>query len=272
MIRSRRNDEARAAMTRTAAFVRAAVMIAAMAAIIAGCASKKTEPLPGVSENAKAETSAPERATSAGVPTLVNTDARTISTQKPTYPFDTCVVCGMELTAHDTPKDVLENGRLVRFCSDACASKFAQDPAPSLAKIDAAIVTAQLATYPLDVCVIEGGKLGAMGEPAKHIYGTRLVQFCCPDCEPTFAKDPAAAMAKIDAAMIAAQLPSYASHECPLMEGMALDALGEPFDFLYGTRLVRLCCEQCVDKFWQNPEAAIAKLDALAGSKTGTGT
>ena len=38
--------------------------------------------------------------------------------------------------------------------------------------------------------------------------------------------------------------------------------MGEPVDFLYGTRLIRLCCGGCVKGAAKNPQAALAKIDA----------
>lgn len=236
------------------------VLIAAAAfASAAGCAKKETAPLPHGE-------GAPATATEAATPVLVDPQTRAIAMQKPTYPFETCVVCDAGLASKGGVKDVMHDGRLVRVCCDGCATTFTGAPAGYLSEIDAAIVKAQLASYPIDVCVIEGGKLGEMGPPAQVVHGTRLVQFCCADCEPTFRADPATAMAKIDAAYIEAQKATYATQVCPLMEGMKIDSMGEPFDFLYGTRLVRLCCEDCVDKFWENPEVAIAKIDAAKGA------
>ncbi len=239
----------------------AGALVACALAGALGCAKKETTALPKGEANGTGTTPAHQTE-----PVLVDPTARAIAMQKPTYPIETCVVCGEALASKGGAKDTLHEERLVRFCCDECGAKFAADPAASFAKLDAAIIAAQLPTYPLDTCPIEGGKLGAMGEPAKTVYGTRLVQFCCPDCEPTFRADPTAAIAKIDAAYMDAQRASYGVTECPLMEGLAIDSMGEPFDFLYGTRLVRLCCDQCVAKFWENPEAAIAKIDAAKGA------
>lgn len=63
-------------------------------------------------------------------------------------------------------------------------------------------------TYPLDVCVSSGEKLGGMGKAPEYIYKVdgqpdRLVVFCCGGCEDDFMKDPAKHLAKIDAAAAA---------------------------------------------------------------------
>jgi hypothetical protein len=248
-------------MTKSKHIGAALALFFAAATAAAGCAKKEAAPLPNGSQRDPAAASA--------APALVDPEARAIAIQKPSYPIETCVVCGEALASKGAAKDVLHEGRLVRFCCDACAASFASAPAVQLEKIDAAIIAAQKPGYPLPECPIEGAKLGSMGDPVNVVIGTRLVQLCCADCEAAFRADPTAALAKVDAAYMNAQRASYPTTECALMEGMALDAMGEPFELMYGTRLVRLCCDQCVDKFWENPEAAIAAID---GAKTTTGT
>ena len=63
-------------------------------------------------------------------------------------------------------------------------------------------------TYPLDVCIASGEKLGGMGKPPEYVYKVngkpdRLVLFCCSGCEEDFLKDPAKHLAKLDAAAAA---------------------------------------------------------------------
>jgi hypothetical protein len=54
--------------------------------------------------------------------------------------------------------------------------------------------------YPLDVCVVTGESLGAMGDPVVYEHDGREVRFCCASCIDTFKKDPARYLAKLDAA------------------------------------------------------------------------
>lgn len=70
---------------------------------------------------------------------------------------------------------------------------------------EAAWAAKERKTYPLDVCVVSGEKLGGMGKPADYIYRVegkpdRLVLFCCDGCDEDFLKDPATSLAKLDAA------------------------------------------------------------------------
>jgi hypothetical protein len=73
-------------------------------------------------------------------------------------------------------------------------------PATYAAKLDAAVIAAQKASYALDVCPISGKKLGSMGEPKDVVVANRLVRLCCGGCTKKLADDPRAALAKIDAA------------------------------------------------------------------------
>lgn len=69
---------------------------------------------------------------------------------------------------------------------------------------DAAWADQARKSYPLDVCVISGEKLGSMGKPADYVYRVadkpdQLVRFCCAGCEGDFTADPAKAISKIEA-------------------------------------------------------------------------
>jgi len=127
----------------------------------------------------------------------------------------------------------------------------------------AAVIAAQLPTYPLETCVVSGEPLGAMGKPVDFVHEGRLVRFCCPNCEKEFTGNAGKYLAKIDAAVIAAQLPAYPLSACPV-SGRELGAMGEPYDYVSGTRLVRFCCGGCVDTFNEDPAAYLAKIDAAA--------
>ncbi len=61
------------------------------------------------------------------------------------------------------------------------------------------------ANYALKTCVVSDEDLGSMGKPFEVIYKQegkpdRKVLLCCSHCEEDFLKDPAKAVAKLDAA------------------------------------------------------------------------
>lgn len=117
------------------------------------------------------------------------------------------------------------------------------------------------APYPLDTCVVAGGKLGSMGKPVKLEHEGREVVFCCASCEPKFKADPDKYIAKIDAAVVENQADSYPMDTC-LISG---DALGDnPTDYVYENRLVRFCCDMCIEPFLKDPAKHLAKLNAAA--------
>jgi YHS domain-containing protein len=51
--------------------------------------------------------------------------------------------------------------------------------------------------YPLDTCVVDGMKLGSMGDPYVLVYEGQEIKFCCANCQPVFLKDPAKYLKKI---------------------------------------------------------------------------
>lgn len=62
---------------------------------------------------------------------------------------------------------------------------------------DAAIL---LEDYPLDVCIVSGSPLDAMGGPVVHEYKGRRILFCCEGCRPLFEADPEKYLKKLDEA------------------------------------------------------------------------
>lgn len=155
--------------------------------------------------------------------------------------------------------------------STAQDTKPASHPAPAsggeLLPDDASIVASQLPRYPLDACPVSGEPLGSMGKPANFVWEGRLVRFCCAGCDHTFVEDPAKYLAIVDEAIVAAQLPSYPTEECIVNE-MGVDELETPTNYIHGTRLVRLCCDTCIEMFLEEPEAYIAKLDELESAES----
>ena len=189
-------------------------------------------------------------------------DVEVIGKQLPSYPLTKCPVSHEELGGMGPALDVVHEGRLVRLCCKGCVKEFKKDPAATLKAIDEAVIAAQKPTFPTMKCVISGEDIGA--DAIELVYGTRLVRLCCKGCKKGFEKDPAAAMAKIDAALIAEQKKSYALDTC-LVSGEKIE--GEGFDMLYGVRLTRFCCEKCGKTFAKEPAKYLAVLDKAAPKK-----
>ncbi|MEZ6242109.1 MAG: hypothetical protein R3B57_03610 [Phycisphaerales bacterium] len=129
-------------------------------------------------------------------------DEMIVRDQLPYYPVATCIVSGESLTENgeDIAINAVIANRLVRLCCNKCRRKVASDPAAFMAKLDEAAALAQRADYPLDTCVVSGGKLGAMGDPDEIVVAGRLIRLCCPKCEPKVRADPGRYLALVDAA------------------------------------------------------------------------
>lgn len=193
-------------------------------------------------------------------------DADIIAQQLPSYPLDTCPISGEKLGSMGDPVDLVVEGRLVRLCCGGCKKKVLADPAAAIAKIDAAVIAQQKASWPLKACPVSGEAYGGDMEPVDYVYGTRYVKFCCKGCIKRFEKDPAKYMEAVDAAYIRAQKPTYPLSVCPISgEELGDDSV----DFLYGTQLVRVCCKKCARKVRENPAPVLARIRAAQAKDHG---
>jgi hypothetical protein len=189
------------------------------------------------------------------VAATVADDRTVIVNEKPSYPLLTCPISGEKLGADAVDK--VAGGHLVRTCCSKCAAEIAKDPATYRTKVVEAVILAQKPTYPLRACPVTGEALGA--DAYDHVMGTRLVRLKDKATLAAFEKDPTKAMAKVDQALIEAQLATYKVTTCPVSgEELGSDAV----NMLYGTRLVRTCCATCVKKVRSTPEKYLAVLDA----------
>ena len=181
------------------------------------------------------------------------------------YLLDTDPVTAEKLGPVEKQVVIDHEGRELRFASEANAKAFRADPAKYLVKVDEALVKQQLAHYPPMACPVSGKKLGEMGEPTNLIYKNRLVRFCCPDCKAEFLKDPSKYIAKIDAAVVAAQSKKYGAAKCVVSDEAFGGEMGEPVDYVIGNRLVRLCCDGCIKKLRKDPLKYMTMVDKATG-------
>ena len=182
------------------------------------------------------------------------------------YLLEDCPISGQKLGSMGEAIVKEYEGRQVRFCCQGCVKPFEADLEKNLTKVDAALVQQQTPHYPLDTCIISGGKLGSMGGPLDHLYGNRLIRFCCKGCIEPFEKDAAKHLAKLDKAVIEKQKPAYPTDKC-LVSGSKLGSMGEPIDYVLGNRLIRLCCKGCIAKVNKEPAKYLKELDAAAGGE-----
>lgn len=195
---------------------------------------------------------------------VASIDAEIIASQLPSYPLNTCPISHEDLMAMSKVVEVVHEGRLVRLCCKSCTKEFKKDPAATIKMIDDAVIQAQKGSYPLTTCVISGEELGSMDGQIDIVHGTRLVRLCCKGCVKGFQKEPAKHMATVNAALIAQQKKSYPLNTC-LVSNEPIE--GDGFDHLYGTRLVRFCCEKCAKAFEKEPAKFLATLEKATPKK-----
>lgn len=161
---------------------------------------------------------------------IAKIDAAVIAAQKPTYPLNTCPISGQELG--EKARDLVHGTRLVRLCCGECQAAFTKDPAPTMAKIDAALIEAQRPNYPLTTCFISGEPVDVNGAPQEFLYGTELVRVCCGGCKRAFNKNPEASMQKLreqvaaqraKAAPPVEEKPAETPKDAPAKRGGSLD-------------------------------------------------
>jgi YHS domain-containing protein len=150
------------------------------------------------------------------------------------------------------------DNREVRFCCASCIEGFEADQAKYWGKIDAGIVAQQLMHYPIDSCIVTGKQLG--DDSINHVHNNRLVRLHDEQALASFRADPATHLKALDKKIIALQRPGYPMDTCPV--GGELGSMGEPVDFIYMNRLVRLCCSNCEKSIADDPAAYMSKLDA----------
>lgn len=172
------------------------------------------------------------------------------------YPLDTCVVSGRSV-AGDKAKTFEVGGRTFTTCCGNCQAKVEKDPQTYVAKLDAAIIAQQAATYPLTKCPVSGKALGSMGEPHQIVLAGHLVKLCCDHCTGKAKLKQDEIVKKIDTANYARQKAAYPVKVCVVTGDELSD---EPVDVMAGGRLVRLCCEDCVADLRKSPAKYLAKL------------
>ena len=177
----------------------------------------------------------------------------------PTYPYTLpdCPVGGPLGSMGDPIVTVYDN-REVRFCCAGCIEVFEADQARHWGEIDTKIVAQQLMHYPIDSCIVTREKLRA--DAVNHVHNNRLVRLADAEAVTAFKADSKKHLDALDKAIIAAQRPGYPMDNCPV--GGPLGSMGEPINFIYMNRLVRLCCAGCETSLMNEPVKHMAKLDA----------
>lgn len=174
------------------------------------------------------------------------------------WPLNVCAKSGEELGSMGDPVVKVIDGRELRFCCAGCIKGVEKSPESYLPEMDKKIIESQADRYPLTTCLNSGGDLGADGG-VSFVAGNRLMRTCCKNCQAKVEADPAAFMAKLDAAVIEAQKADYPAKVC-VVGGHEIG--DEPTDIVVGNQLVRLCCAGCQDAVYAEPVKFISMLEA----------
>lgn len=96
-----------------------------------------------------------------------------------------CPLCGMALEPVYASADATTN------------APSSSTNTPSRNTNSATTADTQPKSYPLDTCVVDGMKLGSMGDPYVFVYQGQEIKLCCEGCKPEFLKDPDKYLKKI---------------------------------------------------------------------------
>ncbi len=184
------------------------------------------------------------------------------------YTLNTCAISGEELGGMGDTVVKMYDGREVRFCCDGCVDEFEADLDASWEAVDVKMIQDQMRYYPLEACLVSDESMMDEGKDVGEniVYGNRLVRLCCKMCISDFKDDPASFITKLDKATADAQRDDYPLATC-LVSGGELGGMGEPFEMVLAGRLIRFCCDGCVEDVETNPAKFIAQLDAAWQAK-----
>ena len=185
------------------------------------------------------------------------------------YTLNVCSVSGEELGGIGDPVAYVHEGRDIKFCCSGCEPRFKGDPAKGLAKIDELMIVDQKPHYPLTTDVVTGEALPADDKIIDLVHFNRLVRLGSQKSAQTFMKDPDTYIKKLDEAVIAKQSEHYPIDKCVVSGEKLSDA--DSIQAVFGNRLVKFCCDDCVDTFKKTPAKYLSMLEKGEAPKEGSG-
>ncbi|MBL9150092.1 MAG: hypothetical protein JNM94_15500 [Phycisphaerae bacterium] len=132
---------------------------------------------------------------------LAALDRRIIDAQKAGYPISHCLVAIDTKLDPTTCVDVVYGNRLYRLSNGVAQGNFVKNLKVYVKAYEGQVAAVQRAKYPLTTCVVTGVELPA--KPVDIVVGARLVRLANDDAVKAFYKDPAPALAKLEAAYAA---------------------------------------------------------------------
>ncbi len=187
-------------------------------------------------------------------------EAATLQAQLPGYPLTTCPISGRTLGEPGEPVNLVLDGVLVRVCCERCVASAREQAATVVDSVRAAAFARQLATYPLDRCIVSGRPLGA--DPVSTMAGTTLVRFCCQGCAAKFDAAPTTYLPKLatatDSAFVAINTTSAPTTCCVTGKPLGDTAV----TFTAGGVSFTTCCAECQPKVEADPQTFARTRDA----------
>ncbi len=120
------------------------------------------------------------------------------------------------------------------------------------------------APYLLPQDPVSGQALAQVQKPIVMNHNGREIRFASKASAQKFQANPTHYLASIDKKMIQMQKKLYPLKTCVVSGGKLGGNVGEPIDYIYKNRLIRFCCEGCVDSFVKSPAGSLAKLNEAA--------
>ena len=122
--------------------------------------------------------------------------------------------------------------------------------------------------YLLAVDPVSGATLGPIEKQVVVQHEGRELRFATQENADAFKAKPEKFLLAVDEKIVRAQLPLYPLDTC-VVSGRKLGEVGEPDNFVYKNRLVRLSTKDGELAFLQDPKKYIDKLDAAVIAKQG---
>lgn len=170
--------------------------------------------------------------------------SRPAQTAKVEVPFFGNEMCPYSNKPVDRAKSVEIGGQVVYLCCDKCVAK-AKDDKEVVAKAYPAEKNVDLKNT---VCPLMTEKIGDSKEKVT-IMG-RTIHLCCDDCTADAKKAPIATLA----VATNPKLVDVSNKMCPLSD----HAVSSKDVVIYNGKIVRLCCNDCVEAFKKDPDKSLA--------------
>ncbi len=182
------------------------------------------------------------------------------------YPLSHCASCDTDLSILGRPIHLTYEGRDLAFCCPHCRAGFEKNPTETVAALDEEMLQIQKPWYPIETCIVCGEALDSKGEPIDFLFSNRLVRVCGEACQTKLEADPDVFLARLDAAVFAAQRESYPLDICVVSDN-TLPGPPREVDVVIANRLLRLCGADCLDLLVLNPARYLKLLDEAASMK-----